>query len=51
MELVPYNEAVLSSVEGVVRQMLNPYASVRLWQHPEAHLQHVHVNEGDLRPV
>jgi hypothetical protein len=35
----------------MVRQMLDPGAGMCFWEHPEAHLHHVHVEEGDLCPV
>jgi len=51
IELVPDDKSVLGGVEGMIRQVLDPCAGVRLWQHSKAHLQHVHVDKGDLRPV
>lgn len=51
IELVPNNKPVFGGVEGMIRQVLDPCAGMCFWQHPKAHLQHVHVDKGDLRPV
>ena len=51
MDLVPDYEAVLSSVEGVVGEMLDPNGCVCLGKHTEANLQQIHVYECDLCPV
>jgi hypothetical protein len=51
VELVPYDQTVLGSVKGLVGKVLDPYWGMRLGEHAEADLQHVHVEEGDLGPI
>lgn len=48
---MPDDETIFSGIEGVVGEVLDPDWGMRLREHAEADLEHVHVNEGDLRPV
>ena len=48
---MPYHETVLSSVEGLVGEVLDPYGRMGLGEHAEADLQHVHVDKSDLSPI
>ena len=48
---MPYHKTIFGGVEGMVGDVLDPNRRVGLGEHAEADLEHVHVEEGDLRPV